>query len=191
MGCSGESSVGKSLTGYAGEKVYIRFMARMEGSGATRSRYAIIRESLLDEKAPIAAFTIAAHLFTLSTLHFTLSRRLALSCGGRTTSYSVNINGMDSGSAIPSTSREDFYSLPVLSPPVESPSCFRKVLDPFWSRQELNISESCTLAALRDYAVAETLLGQVRCQMPVRKWRPSDETYRESRLAVQHLHSAR
>jgi len=73
-----------------------------------------------------------------------------------------DINGMDSGSAIPSTSREDFYSLPVLSPPVGVQAAFAKYLDPFWSRQEKNISESRTLAALRDTLLPKLISGELR-----------------------------
>jgi type I restriction enzyme S subunit len=75
-----------------------------------------------------------------------------------------DINGMDSGSAIPSTSREDFYSLPVLSPAVGIQTAFTKYLSPFWSRQELNISESRTLAALRDNLLPKLLSGKLRVQ---------------------------
>jgi len=73
-----------------------------------------------------------------------------------------DINDMDSGSAIPSTSREDFYSLPVLSPPVGVQAAFAKYLSPFWSRQELNISESRTLAALRDTLLPRLISGELR-----------------------------
>ncbi len=75
-----------------------------------------------------------------------------------------DINGMDSGSAIPSTSREDFYSLPVLFPPVGVQGAFAKYLNPFWSRQDLNISESHTLAALRDTLLPKLLSGELRVQ---------------------------
>jgi type I restriction enzyme S subunit len=73
-----------------------------------------------------------------------------------------DINGMDSGSAIPSTSREDFYSLPVLSPAIGIQTAFAKYLSPFWSRQELNISESRTLAALRDTLLPKLISGELR-----------------------------
>jgi type I restriction enzyme, S subunit len=75
-----------------------------------------------------------------------------------------DINGMDSGSAIPSTSREDFYSIPVLSPPVGVQAAFVKYLSPFWSRQELNISESRTLAALRETLLPKLISGDLRVQ---------------------------
>jgi type I restriction enzyme S subunit len=73
-----------------------------------------------------------------------------------------DINGMDSGSAIPSTSREDFYSLPVLAPPARIQAAFTKFLRPFWSRLELNISESRTLAALRDTLLPKLISGELR-----------------------------
>jgi restriction endonuclease S subunit len=75
-----------------------------------------------------------------------------------------DINSMDSGSAIPSTSREDFYSLPVLSPPVGVQAAFAELLTPFWSRQEENISESRSLAAIRDTLLPKLLSGELRVQ---------------------------
>jgi type I restriction enzyme S subunit len=73
-----------------------------------------------------------------------------------------DINGMDSGSAIPSTSREDFYSMQVLSPPVAVQVAFATYLIPFWSRKELNISESLTLGALRDSLLPKLISGELR-----------------------------
>jgi type I restriction enzyme S subunit len=73
-----------------------------------------------------------------------------------------DINGMDSGSAIPSTSREDFYSLPVLSPPGGVQAALVKFLTPFWSRQEKNISESLTLAASRGTLLPKLVSGDLR-----------------------------
>lgn len=73
-----------------------------------------------------------------------------------------DINSMDSGSAIPSTSREDFYSLPVLSPPVEVQAAFAKFLSPFWSRQELNISESRTLVSIRAALLPKLISGELQ-----------------------------
>jgi hypothetical protein len=47
-----------------------------------------------------------------------------------------DINSMDSGSAIPSTSREDFYSIPVLCPPFEVQQTYASLASPFWARQK-------------------------------------------------------
>jgi type I restriction enzyme S subunit len=73
-----------------------------------------------------------------------------------------DINGMDSGSAIPSTSREDVYSLPVLAPPLELQRSFVMLLNPFWARQEKSAEESSTLAALRDTLLPKLISGELR-----------------------------
>jgi len=73
-----------------------------------------------------------------------------------------DINNMDSGSAIPSTSREDFYSLPVLSPPLDLQQTFAQLLNPFWLRQMQGDQESRTLAALRDTLLPKLISGELR-----------------------------
>jgi type I restriction enzyme S subunit len=73
-----------------------------------------------------------------------------------------DINSMDSGSAIPSTSREDFCSLPVVAPPPDVQRAFVKVLDPAWRRQRANIEEVATLAALRDTLLLKLISGEIR-----------------------------
>jgi len=74
----------------------------------------------------------------------------------------LDINSMDSGSAIPSTSREDFYSLPVLAPPLELQQRFVELLEPCWARQEHNDLESCILASLRDTLLPKLVSGKLR-----------------------------
>ena len=69
---------------------------------------------------------------------------------------------MDSGSAIPSTSREDFYSLPVVSPPFEVQKAFVQLLAPCWARQDQNDKESHTLVSLRDALLPKLISGELR-----------------------------
>ncbi len=73
-----------------------------------------------------------------------------------------DINSMDSGSAIPSTSREDFYSLPVLSPPFEVQRAFASFLSPFWARQKQSDETSRSLAALRGSLLPKLISGELR-----------------------------
>jgi type I restriction enzyme, S subunit len=73
-----------------------------------------------------------------------------------------DINSMDSGSAIPSTSRDDFYNLPVLSPPLEIQRCFAQLLMWGWLRQEHNEAESRSLTALRDLLLPKLISGELR-----------------------------
>jgi type I restriction enzyme, S subunit len=75
-----------------------------------------------------------------------------------------DINSMDSGSAIPSTSREDFYGLPVVAPPPDVQRAFVTALDPAWRRQRANIEEVATLAALRDTLLPQLISGELRVQ---------------------------
>ena len=60
----------------------------------------------------------------------------------------VDINGMDSGSAIPSTSREDFYDLPVDVPPLSEQRAISHVLGTLDDKIELNRRMNETLEAM-------------------------------------------
>ena len=59
-----------------------------------------------------------------------------------------DINGMDSGSAIPSTSREDFYGLPVEVPPLDEQQAIAHVLGTLDDKIELNRRMNETLEAM-------------------------------------------
>ena len=59
-----------------------------------------------------------------------------------------DINGMDSGSAIPSTSRGDFYSLPVLVPPLMQQRAIAHFLGTLDDKIELNRQMNETLEAM-------------------------------------------
>ncbi len=72
-----------------------------------------------------------------------------------------DINSMDSGSAIPSTSREDFYNLPVLAPPVAVQKSFVRLLESIWIQKGQNNLESNTLANLRDTLLPQLLSGEL------------------------------
>ncbi|MBN8721283.1 MAG: restriction endonuclease subunit S [Acidobacteria bacterium] len=56
-----------------------------------------------------------------------------------------NINEMDSGSAIPSTSRDEFYRLPVIVPPLEEQQKIANILSSFDDKIELNRKMNATL----------------------------------------------
>lgn len=59
-----------------------------------------------------------------------------------------DINGLDSGSAIPSTSRESFYSLPVFVPPLEEQRAIAAVLGVLDDKIELNRRMNATLEVM-------------------------------------------
>ena len=59
-----------------------------------------------------------------------------------------DINGMDSGSAIPSTSREAFYSLPVRVPPPDEQRAIARILGTLDDKIELNRRMNETLEAM-------------------------------------------
>jgi type I restriction enzyme S subunit len=73
-----------------------------------------------------------------------------------------DLNGMDSGSAIPSTSRDDFYSIPVCFPSSDVLSAFGAMVEPWFELQQANERESETLAALRDTLLPRLLSGELR-----------------------------
>ena len=73
-----------------------------------------------------------------------------------------DINNMDSGSAIPSTSRDDFYSIPVNVPPVEIQRCFGRIVTALFAKKFGNERESVRLAAIRDALLPKLLSGEIR-----------------------------
>jgi type I restriction enzyme, S subunit len=74
----------------------------------------------------------------------------------------LDINGMDNGSAIPSTSRADFYALPVAAPPLGLQTCFVEILTPCWDRQQVNDRESQTRSAILDTLLPKLISGELR-----------------------------
>jgi type I restriction enzyme, S subunit len=77
-----------------------------------------------------------------------------------------DINSMDSGSAIPSTSREDFYGIPVVVPPVRIQDAFGKIVGGWFAKAFANAQESRTLATLRDTLLPKLLTGENRILSP-------------------------
>ncbi|PKO05890.1 MAG: restriction endonuclease subunit S [Chloroflexi bacterium HGW-Chloroflexi-3] len=59
-----------------------------------------------------------------------------------------DINSMDSGSAIPSTSREDFYNLELLLPPITTQKRIAQILSSLDEKIELNLQTIATLEAI-------------------------------------------
>jgi type I restriction enzyme, S subunit len=74
----------------------------------------------------------------------------------------LDINGMDSGSAIPSTSREDFYSLSVVLAPHDVQQQYTRLMGPMWQEQEQNLHNSAVLANLRDTLLPQLISGELR-----------------------------
>lgn len=72
-----------------------------------------------------------------------------------------DINSMDSGSAIPSTSRDDFYGIPVIVPPPEIQAAFGKIVEGWFTRVFANNYESRVLVTLRDTLLPKLLGGKL------------------------------
>jgi type I restriction enzyme S subunit len=70
-----------------------------------------------------------------------------------------DINSMDSGSAIPSTSRDDFYGIPVIVPPPEIQAAFGEIVGRWFAKVFANDHQSRTLTTLRDTLLPKLLSG--------------------------------
>ena len=86
-----------------------------------------------------------------------------------------DINGMDSGSAIPSTSREDFYGLPVRVPPLPEQRVIAQVLGTLDDKIELNRRMNETLEEMARALFKSWFVDfePVRAKMEGR-WRPGE-----------------
>jgi type I restriction enzyme S subunit len=73
-----------------------------------------------------------------------------------------DINAMDSGSAIPSTSRADFYSIPVCVPSPAVVEEYGRRIQPVYDRKDVGTDEDETLAALRDALLPKLISGELR-----------------------------
>jgi type I restriction enzyme, S subunit len=72
-----------------------------------------------------------------------------------------DINSMDSGSAIPSTSRDDFYGIPVIVPPPKIQAAFGEIVGGWYANAFANLHQSRTLASLRDTLLPKLLSGEL------------------------------
>ena len=72
-----------------------------------------------------------------------------------------DINSMDSGSAIPSTSRDDFYGIRVSLPPIRVQLAFGEIVDDLFAKTYANERQSFTLATLRDALLPKLLSGEL------------------------------
>ena len=82
-----------------------------------------------------------------------------------------DINGMDSGSAIPSTSREDFYDLPVMVPPLTEQRTIAHILGTLDDKIELNRRMNQTLGEMTRAFFQRLVrgLGPVRAKLDGRE----------------------
>ena len=91
----------------------------------------------------------------------------------------VDINGMDSGSAIPSTSRTDFYGVPVKVPPLTEQRSIAHILGTLDGKIELNrrmnqTLEEMTRAIFKDWFID---FGPTRAKMEGREPYLSEEVW--------------
>ncbi|MBL3527525.1 MAG: restriction endonuclease subunit S [gamma proteobacterium endosymbiont of Lamellibrachia anaximandri] len=73
-----------------------------------------------------------------------------------------DINGMDSGSAIPSTSRDDFYSLWSVFPKIGIQDEFDRLISMIYEKKLFNDSGNTSLSLIRDTLLPKLLSGQLR-----------------------------
>lgn len=73
----------------------------------------------------------------------------------------MNINGMDSGSAIPSTSRQEFYGVGVIYPSGKISDEFQRIVSQWHSAQEQLRRESEGLIHIRDALLPKLLSGEL------------------------------
>jgi type I restriction enzyme S subunit len=69
---------------------------------------------------------------------------------------------MDSGSAIPSTSRTDFYAIPLCFPAEPVLKKFGRLTQPLFDRRDANDAEIETLAAIRDALLPKLISGELQ-----------------------------
>lgn len=73
----------------------------------------------------------------------------------------IDLNAMDSGSAIPSTSRDEFYNLRLALPPTNLQNAFSEVMRAAWDLQASNNENAKTLSDIRDLLLPRLLSGEI------------------------------
>jgi type I restriction enzyme S subunit len=73
----------------------------------------------------------------------------------------IDINSMDSGSAIPSTSRDDFYKTSVVLPDMNIQNKFGKIVGHFYKKLKNNDLENQKLEITRDTLLPKLLSGEL------------------------------
>lgn len=77
-----------------------------------------------------------------------------------------DINSMDYGLAIPSTSRDFFYKLLILIPSASAIESFTSAVAPLFARIKDNQSESRSIAAIRNALLPKLMSGEIRVEIP-------------------------
>jgi type I restriction enzyme, S subunit len=100
-----------------------------------------------------------------------------------------DINGMDSGSAIPSTSREAFYRLPVRVPPLKEQQAIACILGALDGKIELNRQMNRTLEEMARVIFKSWFVDfdPVRAKAAVRREHPGWSNDQVSRVACPNL----
>ncbi|MCF6147962.1 MAG: DUF559 domain-containing protein [Candidatus Kuenenia sp.] len=81
-----------------------------------------------------------------------------------------DINSLDSGSAIPSTSREDFYNLEIILPPIETQRRIASILSTLDDKIELNRQTNQTLEAIAQAIYKEWFVNFRFPHSPLEGW---------------------
>ena len=79
----------------------------------------------------------------------------------------LDINSMDSGPAIPSTSCDSFYKEPILIPSASAIESFTSAVAPLFARIKDNQSESRSFAAIRDALLSKLMSGEIRVTLEI------------------------
>jgi type I restriction enzyme S subunit len=77
---------------------------------------------------------------------------------------SIDLNGFNAGSAVPTLNRNHVHELPIEIPPIELILKFDKFVNPFFRKIKSNQTQIRTLTALRDTLLPKLMSGEVRVE---------------------------